>query len=135
MSDEEIKRLLTQIKVFYPRFDAVEKDGNRYGIMKETVTAWHRVIGWMDLDQALKILDDYMASEQGGRTPNINLWSRGGKMQAKAAWHSARLDRQRGLIIWQPEGGPVFEKKTTYNTRLGAWEDDDGYLWGEPGGE
>lgn len=135
MDKQEIKNLLTQIKVFYPRFDAVEKSGSGFMVMAQTVDSWHRVIGWMDYDRAIQILDSYMESEQGNKTPNINLWKRGGKLQQKAAWHSARLDHHRGLVIWQPEGGPVFEKKADYSPRLGAWVDEDDYLWATPEGE
>lgn len=135
MDNNEIKQLLTQIKVFFPRFEAVEKDGGQFMINTKTVDAWHRAIGWMDLDQALGILDKYIESDQGSKTPNVSLWKRGGRLENKAAWHSARFDSRRGLVIWQPEDGPTYEIKAHVDEHGDIIDDEFGYIWGEPGGE
>lgn len=135
MDKLEIKQLLIQIKVFYSRFDAVEKDGNRYGVMSQTVDAWHRQIGWMDYGRALQILDDYVQSENGGKTPTAALWARNGKAKEASVWCNASLDQLHGVIRWQPEkDGEVYERKLV-GLRSGCYEDEDGCLWAFPGGE
>lgn len=131
MSKDEINQLLKQIKILYPRFDSVEKDGMKYGIIPEVTEAWHRRIGWMDLDRALKILDRYMESENGSKTPTLALWMNNGRAQARSDdYETAYLDRRAGAVIWTPEqGGPVYERKVTFNEHNGCWEDEEGYLW------
>ena len=130
----QIKQLLIQIKVFYSRFDAVEKDGNMYGVMGQTIDAWHRQIGWMEYDDALKILDNYIASENGSKTPGISLWKQNGKVMQKSVWHNAALDLQHGVIVWEPEKGTVFERRIVRENH-GTYEDEDGYLWAMAGGD
>ena len=133
MDKNEIKQLLIQIKVFYSRFEAVEKDGGRFGVMSQTIDAWHRQIGWMEYDQAIKILDDYASSENGSKTPGVSLWAHGGKIRQSAAWSDAFLDQLHGVIRWKPEkDGDVFERKVV-GVRAGCYEDEDGYLWTVPG--
>lgn len=135
MDKAQIKQLLIQIKIFYPRFDGVEKDGNRYGVMSQTIDAWHRQLGWMDYNRALEILDNYIRSESGGKTPNAALWVRNGKVKQASGWCTAYFDQLRGVIKWQPEqNGEVFERKVK-SIKAGAIEDEDGYLWAVPGGE
>lgn len=134
MDKQEIKQLLIQIKVFFPRFEAVEKDGNRYGVMTQTVDAWHRQIGWMDYDRALQILDQYMSSENGSKTPNVSLWIRGGKIQQASIRCTGSLDLRHGVIRWEPERGEVYERKIV-RENAGTFEDEDGYMWAKPGGE
>ena len=135
MDKQEIKQLLTQIKVFYPRFDAVEKDGGSYMIMAQTVDSWHRVIGWMDYDRAVGILDRYMESDQGAKTPTVSLWKHGGKTDQKQAWHSAWFDQRNGAVVWQPEDGPKYELKASCNRHGDIIDEEFGYIWGTPGGE
>lgn len=131
MDKNEIGTLLKEVKVCYPRFDAVEKMDGHYHCSPEVIEAWHRRIGWMDLDRALKILDRYMESENGGKTPTLALWMNNGRAQARAAdYDTAYLDRRAGAVIWTPEqGGPVYERKVTFNEHNGCWEDGEGYLW------
>ena len=131
MDKNEIGTLLKEVKVCYPRFDAVEKMDGHYHCSPEVIEAWHRRIGWMDLDRALKILDRYMESENGGKTPTLALWMNNGRAQARTAdCDTAYLDRRTGAVIWTPEqGGPVYERKVTFNEHNGFWEDEEGYLW------
>ena len=134
MDKQQIKDLLIQIKVFYPRFESVEKDGGRYAVMSATVDSWHRQIGYMEYEEALGILDRYMESDQGNKTPTASLWKRGGRKESKA-WHNAKVEPERGVIVWQPEDGPVFERKIkSYDNKTKTYEDEDGYLWAVPGG-
>lgn len=135
MTNLEIKKLLIQIKVFYSRFDAVEKTDGGYAVSTQVIDAWHRQIGWMDYDRALKILDDYMQSENGSKTPTAALWVRNGKVKQASVWCTAYFDQLRGVIKWKPEqNGEVFERKVK-SIKAGAIEDEDGYLWAVPGGE
>lgn len=129
MDKQQLKQLLIQVKVFFPRFDAVEKDGNKYGVMSQTIDAWYRQIGYLEYDRALEILDQYMASDNGSKTPNISLWVQNGRVQSKA-WHSAILDRRHGVIRWQPEDGLPQELPCSFDTNRGVWVDTVyGYDW------
>lgn len=136
MDKREIKELLVQIKIFYPRFSAVETDqnSNQFVIRQTVADSWHDRIGWMEKARALAILDDYM--EQGEtKTPGISLWMHSGKTAKSTAWHNAILDRRHNVIRWQPEGGEVYELKIRdYNEQSNTWEDEDGRLWAVPEG-
>lgn len=134
MTNLEIKKLLIQIKVFYPRFDSVEKTDGGYAVSTQVIDAWHRQIGWMEYDDALKILDNYIASENGSKTPTVSLWQQNGKVIQKSVWHNAALDLQHGVIVWEPEKGTVFERRIVREDH-GTYEDEDGYLWAMAGGE
>ena len=132
MDKSEIQKLLCQIKIFYPRFDAVEKTDGQFKIPNPITESWFGRLGFMEYDRAIEILDNYLADENGARVPTIALWIRNGKKESKA-WHSARLDQRNGLIIWRPEGGPEFELKANFNVQQGCWEDEDGRLWATAG--
>lgn len=133
MTKQEVKDLLIQVKVFYPRFESVEKDGARYGVMTATVDSWYNRLGYMEYAEAIRILNSYMESENGKKTPGIQLWLNGGKVQ-DTAWHNAVF--RRGMIRWQPEkNGEVFEIRAEWNERKGCYEDEDGRLWATAGGE
>ena len=74
-----------------------------------------------------------METDDGRKTPNIQLWLNGGKVQ-DTAWHNAVF--RRGVIRWQPEkNGEVFEIRAEWNERKGCYEDEDGRLWATAGGE
>lgn len=132
----EIKDLLVQIKLFFPRFAAVENDQktNQYMIREAVVDGWYDRIGWMEKARALAILNDYM--EQGEtKAPGISLWMNSGKTIKSKVWNSAILDRRHNVIRWQPEGGEVYELKIRgYNEKSNTWEDEDGRLWAVPEG-
>lgn len=136
MSKDEIKMLLKQIKIMYPRFESVVKEGMTYAISPEVTEAWWNRIGWMDYDRAITILDRYMESEAGSRVPTIALWMNNGKAQQRAEnYVSAFFDRRRGICVWTPEpDGPSYERPLNFNTRVGCYEDADGYLWIVPEG-
>lgn len=128
MTREEVTKLLTQIKVFYSRFDGVEKTVAGYAVNPAVADSWFRRIGYMEYGKALAILDGYMASESGSRTPTISLWMNGGRNAAQAGRCTATLDRRNSCILWQPEeGGKVYEKPVKWNARREVWEDEDGY--------
>ena len=133
MTKQEIRDLLIQIKVFYPRFDSVEKDGGRFGVMSATVDSWFERLGWMEYEHALQILNSYMETDDGRKTPNIQLWMNGGK-KSGSTWHNAVF--QRGVIRWQPEkDGEVYEIRAEWNEKKGCYEDEEGRLWATAGGE
>ena len=128
MNRDEIKDLLRQIKVFYPRFDNVEKaPGNMYQISGVVIESWYDRIGWMELDQAQNILNRYMEAENGNKTPNISLWLSGGKQYRASAEVTAFYDRRTGTVVWEPEEGHRFELKGEWNK--GTFEDEDGRRW------
>ena len=134
MDKREIKDLLIQIKVFFPRFESVEKDGSRFMVMTQTVDSWYRQLGFMTFERALEILDKYMQSENGSKTPSVSLWLHNGKMH-RSVWHNARLDLRNGVIVWQPEGSDeTYERKIVHDYG-GTYEDEEGYLWAYAGGE
>lgn len=135
MDKQEIKQLLMEIKVVYPRFESVEKDGAQFMVNSKVVESWHRLIGWMDYDKAIEILDKYMESDQGAKTPTVNLWKHGGKVQEKQAWHSSWFDSRNGVVVWQPEDGPKYELKASYNKRGDLVDEEFDYVWGTPGDE
>lgn len=134
MDKQEIANLLMQIKVFYPRFEIVEHDGDQFRIRPAVIDAWYKRLGYMELEQATKILDQHLSGENGGRIPTINLWLSGGK-QLQNVRSTASLERQRGVIRWEPEPDKVFEFRASFNQQRGAWEDEDGRLWAFPGEE
>ena len=131
MTKDEIKKFLAQVKIMYPRFDSVEKRDNRFAIMPEVADAWFQRIGWMEYDRAIKILDDYMESENGSRTPGIALWMANGKAQRRSEnYESAVFDRLRGIITWKPEPeGKTFEIPVSWDGQQGCYVDQDGYRW------
>lgn len=135
MDKREIKELLVQIKIFFPRFTAVEvdKESNQFVIKQSVTDSWFERIGWMEKVRAIAILDNYM--EQGEtKAPGISLWMHNGKTSKSNAWHNATLDLRHGVIVWQPEGGEVYERKIVREAR-GTYEDEYGCLWAFPGGE
>lgn len=131
MSKDEINMLLKQIKIMYPRFDSVEKDGMKYGIIPEVTDSWFQRIGWMEYDRAIRILDRHMESEEGNRVPTIALWMNNGKAMRRGSGDiTATYERKTGKIIWKPEeNGHVYERNAIWNSRRGCFEDDDGYDW------
>lgn len=153
MDKREIKELLVQIKICFPRFAAVEIDqnSNQYAIRQMVADSWHDRIGWMEKERALAILDDYMESGET-KVPGISLWMHSGKTIKSNVWHSAVLDRRHNVIRWQPEGSDkVFElhvkhpmkvigfddskpKKPILKPDESIWEDEDGRLWAVPEG-
>lgn len=136
MDKQQIKDLLIQIKVFYPRFEAVEKDGNKYGVLTQTIDSWYRQLGYMEYERALEILDSYLKSENGSKTPNAALWIRGGRAEAANVWHSAWLDERHGVIVWEPEKGKKEELTFVYDQVRQCWTDDIyGYDWIFAGGD
>ena len=151
MDKREIKELLVQIKIFYPKFSAVDRENNQFVIRQMVADSWHDRIGWMEKPRALAILDDYMESGET-KVPGISLWMHSGKTIKSNVWHSAILDRRHNVIRWQPEGSDkVFElhvkhpmkvigfddskpKKPILKPDESLWEDEDGRLWAVPEG-
>lgn len=131
MTVDDIKKLLKQIKIFYPRFDAVDKTDKGYELNDDVKDAWYKRIGWMDLDRALKILDDYMESEQGSKTPGIALWMNNGRVMKRSEnYDTAVFDRQRGIVVWKPDpAGDTFERPVSWSNEEGCYVDQDGYRW------
>lgn len=134
MDKREIKELLVQIKIFFPRFSAVDQEDGQFRIKQAVADSWYDRIGWMEKARALAILDDYMEKGET-KTPGISLWMHSGKTEKSKAWHNAFLDRRHNVIRWQPEGGEVYELKIKdYNEKSNTWEDEDGRLWAVPEG-
>ncbi len=130
MSKDEIKKLLCQIKVFYPRFDTVDKVEGRYRISEAAIESWFSRIGFMDFEKAVQILDSHMAGESGNKTPGINLWIAGGKQLRSSRECTAFLDRKHGCIVWTPEeNAKPIERRCSFDSATGCWEDEDGYRW------
>lgn len=129
MNKQEIKELLVQIKIFYPRFSAVEVDQNtNQFVIKQSVTdSWFERLGWMEKPRAIAILDDYMESGEI-KAPGISLWMRSGKTVRNNVWHSAWLDLLHGVIVWEPEKGRKEERRIVRENH-GTYEDEFGYLW------
>ena len=133
MDKREIKELLVQVKIFYPRFSAVDQEDGQFMIKQSVVDSWFERIGWMEKVRAIAILDTYM--EQGEtKAPGISLWMHSGKTSKSNVWHNATLDLRHGVIVWQPEGGEIYERKIVKEDH-GTFEDEDGYLWAFAGGE
>lgn len=136
MDKTQIKDLLIQIKVFYPRFELVERDGGSYMVSTKVVDSWFDRLGFMDYDRALQILDSYMTGEQGGRVPTFSLWASGGKVHQAAVRCTATFDRRNGCLSWRPDAkGDAYEIPLTWDGQRGAWTDSDGRLWAVPGEE
>lgn len=128
MTRDELRNLLSRTKALYPRFEAVEKEGGVFRITTETIEAWYRTIGWMEAEKADRILDEHMASEAGDKTPTIRTWTKAGRPDAGKGVITATLDRQHGVLIWQPgDDGKVYEKQIAYNEKRGVWTTEDGY--------
>lgn len=135
MDKREIRELLVQVKIFFPRFAAVEQEGGQFRISPAVTDSWYDRIGWMEKPRAMAILDDYMESGET-KVPGISLWMHSGKTDKSTAWHNAILDRRHNVIRWQPEGGEVYELKIRgYNEQSNTWEDEDGRLWAVPEAE
>lgn len=123
MDKREIKELLVQVKIFFPRFDAVEKIDGQFRINPAVTDSWYDRIGWMEKSRALAVLDRYMEDGET-KTPGISLWMQQGKtMQGSNVWHSATLDRRHGVIRWQPEDGLPQELPCSFDTARGVWVD------------
>lgn len=134
MERQEIMELLKQIKIFYPRFDAVEKVEGGFRLNPDVIDSWYKRLGYMSRERAFQILNRYMESEDGQKTPHISLWINGGKQDMRTARCTAVFDRQRGIAIWTPdEGLPAEEVPLSWNYRRGAYEDAEGRLWAFPG--
>lgn len=131
MSKDEINMLLKQIKIMFPRFDNVEKDGSRFGIIPEVTDSWFQRLGWMEYDRAIQILDRYMESENGSRTPTIALWMNNGKAQRRSDGRiTASWDERNQCIRWQPEEeGVVYELKAHWSEAEGCYIDNEGQRW------
>lgn len=129
MTREDMMQLLREIRIFYQRFDAVEKVDGEFRVSTTTADAWLREIGYLSLDEAMKILDKHMESDQGNKTPTVNTFKTGGR-SAKNIRCTAVLER--GRIRWEPEPDKVYELRVTWDSRAGAWRDEDGRLWAEP---
>lgn len=129
MTKQEIADLLKQVKMFYPRFESVEKSPTGYQINPDIINGWFGRIGWMDFDKALRILDSYMRGENGGKVPGLQLWMNSGKMAQDAAKTTMTFDRKRSLVIWEPEGrkGKTYEIPVTWTGT--AYEDSEGRLY------
>ena len=135
MDKREIRELLVQVKIFFPRFSAVEQEGGQFRISPAVTDSWYERIGWMEKPRAMAILDAYMENGET-KTPGISLWMHSGKTAKSTAWHNAILDRRHNVIRWQPEGGQVYELKIRgYNEQSNTWEDEDGRLWAVPEAE
>lgn len=133
MDKREIRELLVQVKIFFPRFSAVEQEGGQFRISPAVTDSWYDRIGWMEKPRAMAILDGYMEAGET-KTPGISLWMQQGKtMQGSNVWHSAILDRRHGVIVWTPEGGRPQELPVTFDTKRGVWtETEYGYDWWIP---
>ena len=135
MDKREIRELLVQVKIFFPKFAAVEQEGGQFRISPAVTDSWYDRIGWMEKPRAMTILDNYMEAGET-KTPGISLWMHSGKTEKSKAWHNAFLDRRHNVIRWQPEGGEVYELKIRgYNEQSNTWEDEDGRLWAVPEAE
>ena len=135
MDKREIRELLVHVKIFFPRFSAVEQEGGQFRISPAVTDSWYDRIGWMEKPRAMAILDGYMESGET-KAPGISLWMHSGKTAKSTAWHNAILDRRHNVIRWQPEGGEVYELKIRgYNEQSNTWEDEDGRLWAVPEAE
>ena len=134
MDKQEIKELLVRIKVFYPRFEAVEKDESQFRIHNAVIDNWHRSIGFLPLDDAMKILEGYMESEEGKRIPSVNVFLTQGKLRTGSSWCTAFLDRRRNVIRWQPDARTEAANiPVRWSERYGCYEDGEGRLWALPG--
>lgn len=131
MDKQQIKDLLIQIKVFYPRFESVEKIENKYGVLSHVIDSWYRQIGFMEYEEAIGILDRYMESDQGNKTPTVSIWKRGRKTQSKA-WHSTIIDPYKRKVTLTPENGEPQEVSVIFSTSDGLWVDEDSYLYAYP---
>ncbi len=135
MNKDELKELLKQIKIFYPRFEGVEKaPGGLYQVSNVMCDAWYKQIGWLEFDRAIAILDRYMLSDSADKTPKVSLWITNGNVQASKVHPSAFFDRRHGVIRWRPElNGPVYELPVSWSEQQGCYVDQEGQLWGRSG--
>lgn len=176
MNRDEIKALMVKIKSFYPRFDLVEKDRDGdLTIRPAIIDNWYEKLGYLDTEDADKILDDYMDSEKGSTTPTIAIFSRysktakntpawisaysgtmyfRGKVDSLPAFREKDMDRKKyfvhngelfehlnKIINWQPDPNDkdslgrikTYGIKAEWNIDQGAWVDNEGRLWADPG--
>ena len=129
MTREEIKDLLINVKSFYPRFSLVDVDANdEYVVRTQTLDSWYEMIGYKSAEECRKLLQDYISGPSGDKMPGVNLFT--GKAAGSSIRSTARMEN--GRIRWEPEPGKVFELRVTWDSRSGAWRDEDGRLWAEP---
>lgn len=103
MTRSDVKSLLVKIKVFYPRFEAVEKVEGGFRVPEPVIENWHRMIGFLEMKDAETILEHHLGSENGGRVPGVSLFLSGGKSYKANVWSSATLDQINRCIWWKPE--------------------------------
>lgn len=136
MTREDLKSVLSHVKSFYPRFDAVEKDGNRFKILDTVIESWYELIGWMSVEEAMRVLNAHMESERGDKTPTVKLWMQAARRKKASGICTMYFDRKHGIGVWQPEpDGKKYEVKMTWNERKGVFQTPDGYDYVIEGGE
>lgn len=124
MDHSGIKQFLQTISVHYPQFRKHIDDGNG-AIPKIVIEEWHRVIGFLDYDEAVARLDQYMASEDGNRQPKpMDLRRAGGSRKGdvfhapiRHDWHlefqESDKEHQNGRLYNQHEYEYVFDPENT----------------------
>jgi len=126
---EDIKDLLISVKSFYPRFSLVDVDAyDNYVVRSQTLDSWYDMLGYKDLAECKKLLQDYISGPAGDKMPGVSLFT--GRAAGSPIRSTARLEN--GRIRWEPEQGKVFELPVTWNKQAGAWMDEDSRLWAEP---
>lgn len=134
MTRDDIKDLLKQIKIFYPRFESVEKVEMEFRINPAVIDAWHREIGYLELKDALKILDEHMESDDGSRSPGIAVFKRARKNK-EGGWRCRatleQYDANTGFVKHEIEKGHVIYHSVR-KVCTGTWEDESGQLWAAP---
>ena len=135
MTKSEVKDLLVRIKVFFPRFEAVEKTEGGFRVPAPVIDNWHRIIGFLEFEDAEKILERHISSEAGGKVPGISQFLAGGGGNKSNVWSSAIFDRMSSSILWTPEKGEETQKlHVVWNEKRGVYEDTQyGYSWAFPG--
>ncbi len=79
MDISDIKILLQKICVTYPSYEknCFEEDGK---LKKSVGDEWYRCIGFMDLDECMKLYDEYLAMKDGNRyAPDLRYFRSKGK--------------------------------------------------------
>lgn len=134
MTREETRELLLYVKMNYPRFEPVTRNGGTYDVADAVVNRWFAEIGWMDLETAKMVLDRYAASENGNKTPTMRLWTAGRRAKEDVRI-TMTYDAQRDAVVWQPEeGGPKIEIPIVRHYRNGDMEDEAGRVFAFAGG-
>lgn len=136
MTKDEIGKLLAQIKIMYPRFDNVDRTDDGFDIHPAVIDSWYQRLGWMEYDRAIKILDNYMESENGNRVPTIALWMNNGKAYRNSDdYVSATWDARHQCIVWKPDpDGKTFELQAQWSEQEGCYIDQEGKRWAFAGG-